>query len=75
MKSNFIKISLLLLIIVSVSFAAGEHKVTSPDGHIVFLFSLRDGVPTYEVIYGDEEIISPSTMSFKFKNQPALSKI
>ena len=62
------------MIIVSVSFAAGEHKVTSPDGHIVFLFSLRDGVPTYEVIYGDEEIISPSTMSFKFKNQPALSK-
>lgn len=73
MKSNFMKIFFALLIIVSVSFASDEHKIVSPDGRIVYSFSLREGVPHYEVIYGDEKIIAPSSLGFRFKNQPELS--
>ena len=70
MKSNFMKTLFVLLFIVSVVSASDEHKIISPDGRIVFSFSLREGVPYYEVIFGDEEILAPSSLGFKFKNQP-----
>ncbi|MCK9281299.1 MAG: glycoside hydrolase family 97 protein [Melioribacteraceae bacterium] len=75
MKLNFIKILLSLLFVSSISFGSGEHKISSPDGQIVFSFFLRDGIPNYEVVYGDESIINSSAMSFKFKNQPELSNL
>ncbi|PKL88429.1 MAG: alpha-glucosidase [Ignavibacteriae bacterium HGW-Ignavibacteriae-2] len=73
MKFNFTNVFVLILFFVSVCTAADNHKVVSPDGRIIYTFSLHDGVAHYELTYGDESIVTPSPLGFRFKNQPELS--
>lgn len=44
--------------------ANSTDAVSSPDGNLVFDFSVSDGTPTYSVSYGGKEIVKPSKLGF-----------
>jgi alpha-glucosidase len=73
MGRKFIQIIFGLLFFISTLGAMEEYKVISPDGNICFLLKLDGGTARYEVNYDDEKIILPSSIGFKFNNQPELS--
>lgn len=52
----------------------GIETLSSPDGNIQLSFELsNDGVPSYSVSFGNEEIIKPSTMGFLLKDAAPLT--
>ncbi|SFQ74341.1 alpha-glucosidase [Flavobacterium akiainvivens] len=44
-------------------------KINSPGKKNTITFTLKDGVPTYAVSHGKQEIITPSTMGFVLKGE------
>lgn len=46
--------------------------VYSPDGNIKVNFSLKEGVPYYDVVYSNKQIIKPSKLGFTFNNAEPL---
>ena len=64
----------LLLLIAGLSFASvpaaraqeNTASVASPDGEIEVRIWSEDGVPTYDVRFGDDEIVRPSRLGLRF---------
>ena len=50
--------------------AATAQELRSPDGNLRLTFSLdKTGTPTYELRYGDREVIKPSRMGFLLRGK------
>ncbi len=47
--------------------------VGSPDGRVVVTFALADGAPTYGVSFGEEPVVLPSRLGFRFQSLPPLA--
>lgn len=47
--------------------------IYSPDGNIKVNFSLKEGVPYYDVVYSNKQIIKPSKLGFTFNNAEPLN--
>ena len=45
-----------------------DFNVTSPNGKVIVLFDVLEGVPHYSVSYNDVRIIEPSAMGFQLKD-------
>ncbi|KUO62993.1 hypothetical protein APF79_14525 [bacterium BRH_c32] len=75
MTAKFINI-ILVFFILSASISAQEiYKLQSPNGEINYRVSNNAGAINYEVSYGNEKIIMPSSLGFRFKNQPELRNL
>src|SRR5258708_3626112 len=57
------------------AFAQQKIRVTSPDGNILFSFSILNGRPAYEVIYKNIPVISPSYLGLQFQDGSFTSAI
>lgn len=47
--------------------------IYSPNGNIKVNFSLKKGVPYYDVVYSNKQIIKPSKLGFTFNNAVPLN--
>ena len=47
--------------------------VSSPDGRIEAVLVLTAGRPTYSISYDSRPVIQPSTLGFRFKDDPPLT--
>jgi alpha-glucosidase len=52
--------------------SAGALRVTSPDGSVEVVFSLRRGAPHYRIDYKGRPLILPSALGFTFRNKAPL---
>jgi alpha-glucosidase len=50
-----------------------QQEVSSPNGELNLKFDLEEGVANYEVVYNQEQLIEPSSLGFKLKNNPDLT--
>ena len=82
MNKKFQILVLVLLLVISLTirtnaFSAApkndEVVVKSPNQDVSLKFNLEEGAPNYQLLYQSEELIKPSSLGFKFKDQPALS--
>lgn len=79
MYFNIIRLSLIGYLLVLTPFTYGQAKkrataVKSPSGKISVDFSLNSkGQASYQVSFTSKEVITPSTLGFKFQNAPDLS--
>jgi len=60
--------STLLLFIALCPFFAVAQTITSPDKNFSMQFALKDGVPTYQLIYKNKPVIKQSTLGVEVKN-------
>ncbi|MDX9925669.1 MAG: glycoside hydrolase family 97 N-terminal domain-containing protein, partial [Ignavibacteriaceae bacterium] len=75
MIAKFINI-ILVFIVLDASIPAQEiYKLQSPNREIEYRLSNNEGAINYEVSYGNEKIIIPSSLGFRFKNQPELRNL
>lgn len=52
--------------------AADMARVTSPDGRIAVVFSLKRGAPHYRIDFEEKPVILPSALGFTFRNKSPL---
>ena len=64
--SNSILLNFLYL--VNLVIATETVSVHSPDGKINVRFILNNGIPYYQILYNEKEIIKTSKLGFEFKN-------
>ena len=57
----------LSLLFISPVFAAKDVRVTSPNGRIVFVFSLTKTAPTYRVLFDKKTMVDKSELSLAFQ--------
>lgn len=69
MKKISTLLPLLLLATTAVVAQNKTQKLESPGKKNNVTFSLTNGIPTYAVTHGKDEIITPSAMGFKLKNE------
>ncbi len=69
MKKISTLLPLLLLSVTAVVAQNKTQKLESPGKKNNVTFSLTNGIPTYAVTHGKDEIITPSVMGFKLKNE------
>ena len=55
------------LLIVALPTAAKDIRVASPNGRIVFAFSLTKAAPTYRILFDKKELVAPSELSLNFR--------
>ena len=44
---------------------AVAQKITSPDGKLTLIFRNNDGIPSYELLFGDKQVVKPGRMGFE----------
>lgn len=59
----------IILLTLSLAATAQQLKLSSPDKHIQFSFSCKNGTPQYSVAYDQQPLIKPSTLELSFKEQ------
>ncbi|MFP9117470.1 glycoside hydrolase family 97 protein [Flavobacterium sp. RNTU_13] len=69
MKKISTLLPMLLLSVTAVVAQNKTQKLESPGKKNNVTFSLTNGIPTYAVTHGKDEIITPSAMGFKLKNE------
>ena len=72
MKKILISLACILFILFISCNRQKDVIVLSPSGLITTTVFEQDGKIGYKILFGDEEIIKPSTFGFSFENQPAL---
>ena len=66
---------LTLATILCATTAINAQELKSPDGNLVMSFSLNnEGAPTYELTFGDKQVIKPSTLGLELKKEDANKK-
>ena len=66
---------LTLATILCATTAVNAQELKSPDGNLVMNFSLNsEGAPTYELTFGDKQVIKPSTLGLELKKEDANKK-
>ena len=82
LKKEFRVLFLVIFMVISLTmrinaFSAApkndEVVVNSPDQNVVLKFNVKQGIPKYQLFYQEEELIKPSSLGFKFKDQQALT--
>ncbi len=72
----FLRIQVVMLMLAGLLACQTQSKtnttITSPDQAIVLSFGLKQGIPTYWVVFHQDTIIKPSRLGFEFKDLPAL---
>lgn len=54
---------------------SGADSVSSPDGKLVFDFSIADsGTPTYSVKYDGKEVVKPSSLGFRLTDGSVIGR-
>ena len=56
---------MLLALLVPAQLSAREKKVFSPDGNICVNFDVKDGIPVYNVLFGDKQVIKDSRLGLE----------
>ena len=67
---NNLKVAILILFLsIQIGVVSGQQSasVKSPDGHIVFSFTLTKEMPVYQVSYLGETVVNSSELSLEFK--------
>ena len=66
MKNNVIYILTVLLMVASAAYSEVMMvTATSPDGNVKANFALIDGVPTYQLYFGDKEVVKSSKLGIE----------
>ncbi|MCK0145325.1 glycoside hydrolase family 97 protein [Arenibacter sp. F26102] len=63
------RIIIVLVFVLFTCFGVGAQQAYSPDENIKLIFSLdSNGVPIYQILYGDKVVLKSSRLGFKIKN-------